>query len=121
MVIYMYLAILIVTSILTGIIVTIIERKGFYPKPVKVEKKKKIKKKKEKKYPDPVITSAVTIMNMAPIAMEEVQAPVDNYDIPVLLSSYTVDLGDVVQEIKKQENGIDRVQESKKNQTEGLV
>ena len=91
MVVYMYLAILIVTSIITGIIVTIMERKGFYPKK---EKKKTVVKKEE----DPVIMSAVTIMNMEPINVEDMDE--ENTDSPVLLSSYTVDLSDVVNKAK---------------------
>ena len=117
MVIYMYLAILIVTSIITGIIVTIIERKGFYPKPIKVEKKKKEKKRKKGYQQEPVIMDAVTIMNMQPVQIEDGVEAVENYDVPVMLSSYTVDLSDVVKNIKKQENEIDRI----KDKTEGLV
>ncbi len=109
MVVYMYLAILIVTSIITGIIVTIIERKGFYPKPIKVEKKNDNTKISQ----DPVITNAVTIMNMQPVTINENIESVDDYNIPVMISSYTVDLSDVVGTIK-QENGIDRVQETNK-------
>ena len=91
MVVYMYLAILIVTSIITGIIVTIMERKGFYPK-------KEKNKKPVKKVEDPVIMSAVTIMNMDPIKVDDIDE--DNTDSPVLLSSYTVDLSDVVNKAK---------------------
>lgn len=35
MIIYLYLSILIAVSIVTGIITTIVERKGLYPKPEK--------------------------------------------------------------------------------------
>ena len=117
MVVYMYLAILIVTSIITGIIVTIIERKGFYPKPIKVEKKKKTDKKKGYQQ-EPVIMNAVTIMNMQPVTIDEEVESVEDYNVPVMVSSYTVDLSDVVKNINE-ESGIDRVQE--KNKTEGLV
>ncbi len=94
MVVYMYLAILIVTSIITGIIVTIMERKGFYPKKDKTKKTVK----NEVKTEDPVIMSAVTVMNMKPIEVEDYDNDIS--DSPVLLSSYTVDLSDVVNKAK---------------------
>ena len=110
MIVYLYLAIIIVVSIVTGVIVTIIERKGFYPKVQKQEKPVKEAKKQREYQEEPIITNAVTIMNMKPIHLED-EEEVSSYDEPVLLSSYTVDLSDVVKDIQAQK---------KKDQTEIL-
>ena len=110
MIVYLYLAIIIVVSIVTGVIVTIIERKGFYPKVQKQEKPVKEVKKQREYQEEPIITNAVTIMNMKPIHLED-EEEVSSYDEPVLLSSYTVDLSDVVKDIQAQK---------KKDQTEIL-
>ena len=205
MVIYMYLFILIVVSIITGIIVTIMERKGFYPLPSKRRAKDEktqvvqpvveqapavIPQEQEpvyyeqpvyteavyqqaytqpeyvqpqyvepvyqqqyaeplyqeqvyidpsyvepvsidqvapveflETYPapktDPVIVDAVTMINMQPVKADTVEVE-DNYDVPVMISSYTVDLSDVVNNIKeievKDNNTIQNT-----NMTEGLV
>ena len=124
----MYLAILIVTSIITGIIVTIVERKGFYPKPEKVVKVKKEKKKKKKEVvqespsyqSDPVIMDAVTIMNMAPVTEDNIEILDDNYDVPVLVSSYTVDLSGVINNIQNS-NPTEIKTDKNMNRYEGLV
>ena len=144
MVIYMYLTILIVACIITGIVVTIIERRGFYAKqvakkPVAIEQpvvqpqpapvapvvpqavqlqpvvqpqpvvaqpvipQVVVNEDPVVNSPEgPVIVDAVTVMNMQPIQVEEPVAT-DNYDVPVLLSSYTVDLSDVVQNVQRLE------------------
>ena len=107
MIVYMYLSIIVAISILTGVIVTMIERKGFYPKVQKIvekeKKKQQLKKQKTIIFDEPVITNAVTVMNMKPLLTEDDVTADENYDIPVLVSSYTVDLSDVVHEIKKSE------------------
>lgn len=137
MIVYLYLSIIAVVSILTGVIVTMIERKGFYPK---VEKRaiQKKQRKKEKKHlkeskkqvtepqPDfssePVITNAVTIMNMKPIVSED-SVSKENYDIPVLVSAYTVDLSDVVHSIQKEQEqeDIEVLEDKTFIKTEGFV
>ena len=143
MIIYMYLAILIVISIITGIIVTIMERKGFYPKIVKPEKKKKeetvvaeksdvfvvpdVSAQEEDSFAsEPIITNAVTVFNMEPV--EKYIEPVvvaDDYDIPVLISSYTVDLSGVIDHIQKidiEDEKIELIKEdASMSQSEGLV
>ena len=121
MIVYLYLAIIIVISILTGIIITIIERKGFYPKVQKQEKRVVEKQEKRTFQEEPVITNAVTIMNMQPIHLED-EAEVVSYDEPVLLSSYTVDLSDVVKDIQAQnkKQSIETLEDTF-IKTEGLV
>ena len=110
MIIYLYLSILIAVSIVTGIITTIVERKGLYPKPEK--KVKQVKVKKEKKLPvvaEPVYEEEPIL---TPIPEDE------NYDIPVLISSYTVDLSGVVNQIQKidvKEEEIERLSETSTN------
>ena len=102
MIVYLYLAILIVFSIVTGIIVTIVERKGFYPNVDKVSKKEN-KKKTKKDIPVKKINLAdtVTLVKMNPVEVEEEIEILDYEDdsIPVMLSSCTVDLTDVVNNI----------------------
>ena len=119
MIVYLYLAIIIGISILTGIIVTIIERKGFYPK---VQKKvAPVVEEKQDSSEDPVIMNAVTIMNMKPIEVDS--EAVVNYSEPVIMSSYTVDLSDVVKEIqaKKQKDEQIETLDDTFIKTEGLV
>ena len=104
MIIYMYLAIIVAVSILTGIITTIIERRGFYPKPVKKEKKVKLKQHVEEEAvatPIPVDEPVLT-----PI-------PEEDYNIPVLIASYTVDLSNIVNKIQKieVEDGVEMLEE----------
>ena len=120
MVIYMYLAILIVASIVTGVIVTIVEKKSLYPKNGKsnrqVDDSKKdsylddtdtcmftlinmepVKDKKEDTY-------MFTVVNMDPVIVEEedkVEEVQETFDNPVVVSSYTVDLSGVINNIQK--------------------
>ncbi len=127
MVIYMYLAILIVTSIITGIIVTILERKGFYPLPQKKNKKAKeevqvVEQQQEVYSSDPVIVSAKTVFNMQPVVVEDVPAITDDYNVPQLISSYTVDLSGVISNIGQIEVGeTNQVNNTNMGTTEGFV
>lgn len=97
MLLYAILVILVVSAIITGIIVTIMDHKGFFPEEESSKKKNKKKKssKTRNRGEDYTMSSGVLFVSSNDLNRD------DSYNIPVIISSYTVDLSDVVEDIQK--------------------
>ena len=132
MIIYLYLSIMIIVSIITGIIVTVIEKKGLKPVDKQQEMKEDLIITKvftpNFKYAETIgqSTNKTTIQSDKPknqleftIEILEMNESIDedanstvhlnhentklqeDSNIPIIISSHTVDLGDVVKSIKE--------------------
>lgn len=85
---YIFLGMVVAASVITGIIVTIMDKQGLFP-----EDEARRKKKHSKKSND-VTTSTEIILSSG-------EDEEEYYSIPVIVSSYTVDLSNVVVDIQR--------------------
>lgn len=96
MLLYVFLAMVVISSIITGIIVTIMDKKGLFPK-----EEVRVKKKHNSKKSTHTIDRDEVTMNTGILIPSENDDSEEYYSIPVIVSSYTVDLSNVVGDIQR--------------------
>ena len=100
MMLYIYLTVIIIVSIITGIILTIVEKKGVVPKrdPDILSDTLELDRIIQEDFPEvpkKTVTSTKVVENIAP------QEDGVYYNSPVMVSSYTIDLGPVIHTVQK--------------------
>ena len=99
MIIYFYVSILIVASIITGIIVTIIEKRGLHPKQVSAPVVEKIESKVDVvQEEEPFVLEDNPVLSLDGIYVDSKHKPIKEED---LLLMKTIDLRSVADHIQK--------------------
>jgi hypothetical protein len=97
---YIYLTVIIIVSIITGIILTIVEKKGVVPKRDHdiLSDTLELDRIIQEDFPEvtkKTVTSTKVVEDIAP------QEDGVYYNSPVMVSSYTIDLGPVIHNVQK--------------------